>query len=113
MRRRVVTFDPSDPREVKAAVREVLELADDAGVRVTTSIARSYVKAEHIKKHSTGNGRGSQASGLWAPGGKLRVADDRRKAARADLMDAAEDETERERATMRTTTCELLLGAMP
>jgi len=30
-----------------------------------------------------------------------------------DVMEAAEDETERERATMRATTCELLLGAMP
>jgi hypothetical protein len=28
------------------------------------------------------NGRGSQASGLWAPGGKLREADNRKKAAR-------------------------------
>jgi hypothetical protein len=86
MRRRVVRFDPSDPREVKNAVKEVLELADDAGVRVTTSIARSYVKAEHIKKHSSaGNGRGSQASSLWAPGGKLRLADEAKKAARAGV----------------------------
>jgi hypothetical protein len=83
MKRRVVRFDPSDPSEVRAAVREVLTFADDAGVRVTTSIARSYVKAHRTKKHSTGNGRGSQASGLWAPGGKLREADNRRKAERA------------------------------
>jgi hypothetical protein len=83
MRRRVVRFDPSDPREVRMAVREVLELADDAGVRVSTNIARSYVKAERVKKNSSaGNGRGSQAAGLWAPGGKLREADNRRKAER-------------------------------
>ena len=30
-----------------------------------------------------------------------------------DMMEATGDETERERATMRATTCELLLGAMP
>lgn len=81
MRRRVVRFDPSDPSEVKAAVREVLAFADDAGVRVTTSIARSYVRAERIKNHSTRGGRGSQAASLWAPGGKLREAHDRKKAA--------------------------------
>jgi hypothetical protein len=83
-RKRVVRFDPSDPREVKAAIREVLELASDQGVRVTTSIARSYVKAERTARHDVKSGRGSGAAKAWAPGGKLRIADERRKAAQRD-----------------------------
>jgi hypothetical protein len=78
-RRRVVRFDPPDPREVKAAVREVLELASDQGVRVTTSIAQLREgRADRVR-----SGRGSGAARAWAPGGKPRIADERRKAERA------------------------------
>jgi hypothetical protein len=84
MKRRTVRYDPSDPAEVKRALRDVVTDADDAGLRVSLGVARSYFKVTSTRvPRRRDAGRGQRTSDLWAPGGKLREADNRRKAERA------------------------------
>jgi len=84
MAKRTIRYDPANAIEVKHALRDLLANANDAGLRVSVGIARSYVKVEdpRPKRSRKPTGKGQQTVAMWAPGGKLREADNRRKAAR-------------------------------
>lgn len=84
MAKRTIRYDPADAIQVKHALRALLEDAHDHGLKVSVAIARSYVKVEDPRpsQRRKATGKGQRTSDLWAPGGKLREADNRRKAER-------------------------------
>jgi hypothetical protein len=84
MAKRTLRYDSADPTDVKHALRDLLANANAAGLKVSMGLARSYVKVEgpRPRRPRKATGKGQTTSRLWEPGGALREADNRRKAAR-------------------------------